>query len=118
MIETSRIILEPKDTEWCLAQNIQVDISEPRIRLNIPAGFITDLASIPRIIWSLVPPYGLYTRSAVVHDWLYRSKIQITREDADKVFLELMQQDKVDPALAKFMYRAVRWFGAGSYKVR
>lgn len=118
MIYTSRILLEPKNNNWRLAEDLLVDINEPRIRLYIPEGFITDLASVPRVIWAVVPPYGLHTRAAVVHDWLYRSKIQITRAEADNVFLELMQQDKVDPTLAKLMYRAVRMFGSASYKAR
>ncbi|MCX7128071.1 DUF1353 domain-containing protein [Aeromonas sp.] len=118
MINTSRILLEPKGNEWRLAKDLLIDINEPRIRLYIPEGFITDLASVPRAIWSFVPPYGLHTRAAVIHDWLYRSKLQITRAEADKVFLEIMQQDEVDPVLAKLMYRAVRMFGSASYKAR
>jgi hypothetical protein len=41
--------------------------------ITVPAGMTTDLASVPRFAWSLVPPDGLWIRAAVVHDFLYRS---------------------------------------------
>jgi hypothetical protein len=36
-----------------------------------PAGFVTDLASIPRPIWSFFPPDGPWVKGAIVHDFLY-----------------------------------------------
>jgi hypothetical protein len=39
--------------------------------ITIPAGFVTDFASIPRFLWSIYPPTGRYQEAAVVHDWLY-----------------------------------------------
>ncbi len=38
--------------------------------ITVPEGFTTDLASVPRLFWSLLPPTGVYERSAVLHDWL------------------------------------------------
>lgn len=37
---------------------------------TVPAGFVTDFATIPRFLHWLVSPYGAYTRAAVLHDWL------------------------------------------------
>jgi hypothetical protein len=37
---------------------------------TVPAGFVTDFATIPRFLHWLVSPYGPYTRAAVLHDWL------------------------------------------------
>lgn len=36
----------------------------------VPAGFVTDFATVPRFLHWLVLPYGPYTRAAVLHDWL------------------------------------------------
>src|SRR4051812_2279337 len=36
-----------------------------------PAGFVTDLASIPRIVWSVYPPDGPWVKAAIIHDFLY-----------------------------------------------
>ena len=33
-------------------------------------GFITDGASVPRILWPLFPSWGRYSRAAVIHDYL------------------------------------------------
>jgi len=40
--------------------------------VEVPAGFITDFASIPRILWSWIPPTGWYGKIAVIHDKLYQ----------------------------------------------
>lgn len=41
-------------------------------RIVVPAGFVTDYASIPRALGWLIPPRGKYNRPAIVHDWLYQ----------------------------------------------
>jgi len=40
-------------------------------RITVPAGFVTDFASIPRLLYVLIPPRGRYNRPAIVHDFLY-----------------------------------------------
>lgn len=39
--------------------------------ITVPAGYVTDLASIPRVVWSFYPPDGPWVKAAVVHDFLY-----------------------------------------------
>ena len=57
---------------------------------EIPAGFITDCASVPRGLWNLFPPTGSYAKAAVFHDWLYREG-KISRKQADELFLDAME---------------------------
>lgn len=38
--------------------------------VEVPAGFVTDGASVPRAFWALLPVWGRYSRAAVVHDYL------------------------------------------------
>jgi len=45
-----------------------------RFRVTVPAGFVTDLASVPRLLWAIVPRDGLYNGAAVVHDFLYQHR--------------------------------------------
>ena len=40
--------------------------------LLVPAGFVTDLASIPQLLWNVLPPIGAYDEAAVVHDYLFQ----------------------------------------------
>jgi len=83
---------------------------EVRIKeLNIvaPAGFQTDFASTPRVLWSIVPPWGRYSPAAVIHDYLY-STAPVSRERADKAFLTHMEALGVNWIRRKAMYRGVR----------
>ena len=76
----------------------------------VPKGFRTDYASVPRIFRNIINSYGKHGRAAVVHDWLYSNqcKIDVTREEADKIFLEIIKRN--------LMYRMVRMFGASHFK--
>ncbi len=95
--------------------------------ITIPAGFQTDLASIPKIFWSLVSPLEAHFPAAVLHDYFYRVPnarqkinngigfVDITREVADEIFLEEMGDLKI-PGWKRFvMYYAVRLGGNSSW---
>ena len=78
--------------------------------IRVPSGFITDFASVPRLFWRLIPPWGKYARAAVVHDWLYCSH-ELSRKESDRVFEHLMKELGVGWLKRKTMYRAVRAAG-------
>lgn len=78
--------------------------------ITIPAGRVTDLASTPRLVWNIFPPFGKYTGAAVVHDELYTTG-EATREQADAVLLEAMETEGVGFFTRHTIYRAVRLFG-------
>ena len=40
--------------------------------VRIPAGFVTDFASIPRPLWPLLSPTGILMIPAILHDWYYQ----------------------------------------------
>ena len=102
--------------DWRLVTDLRVMISDS-ILLEIPAGFVTDGASIPKFYRWRFSRLGKYVRAAVVHDWLYRMGGEgLTRKQCDQVFLVLMRQDGVGDWASKVMYRAVRVGGRGSYK--
>ena len=76
----------------------------------MPAGFETDFASVPRLFWRVVPPWGRYSPAAVVHDYLYHTG-KVSRIAADRVFLELMAALGVPLWKRQVMYWAVRLGG-------
>lgn len=41
--------------------------------IDVPEGFVTDFASVPRIFWTILPPTGPYGKAAVIHDALYHN---------------------------------------------
>ena len=94
--------------------------------VTVPAGYITDLASVPRIAWAVIAPFDV-ARAAVVHDILYEKingafkegtiKSKSEREEyraiADNIFRQGMEY--AEPSVSKFKilsaYYAVRMFG-------
>lgn len=85
---------------------------------SIPAGFVTEGASIPRGLWSLVgsPFTGNYIEGAIIHDYRYwlalTAKRPIgTRKEADDIFLKTMIFYGTPEREAKLKYWAVRLFG-------
>ncbi len=83
--------------------------------IKVPAGFITDFASVPRLFWNIFPPYGRWGKAAVVHDWCYKTQLY-PRKKCDRVFLQGMKVLGVCWWRRKVMYRAVRLFGAKAYR--
>lgn len=43
-------------------------------RIEVPKGFVTDLASTPRFVWAFLPPHGKYKWGAVIHDFVYKTQ--------------------------------------------
>jgi hypothetical protein len=76
----------------------------------IPKGFKTDYASVPKVFWNILPPTGVYTYAAVLHDYLYHTGI-VSKEDADKLFYDVMLELGVSKVKAYGMYKAVDMFG-------
>lgn len=87
-----------------------------RTPIHIPAGFQTDFASVPKLLWNVTPPTGMYGKAAVVHDYLYRTLGVATKDEADSVFREAMEALGVGWWTRNTMYRGVQWFGGSSYK--
>ena len=86
--------------------------------LTVPAGFLTDGASIPRIFWSIFSPTGSYFEAALIHDYLYSnvSTWRIDRAMADKIFLYAMGDIGVGWLTRKTIYLAVLLGGWKGYK--
>ena len=57
---------------WRLEQALRYEIGSlgsGRV-IDVPAGFETDGASVPRLLWWLLPTWGSYSRAAAVHDFI------------------------------------------------
>src|SRR4051794_2557985 len=80
-------------------------------RVEVPKGFVTDFASIPRPFWSLFPTDGEYVYAAVIHDYLYWTQTR-PRSEADQIFKFAMQDLKVGRASTAVIYGAV-WAAGG-----
>lgn len=84
--------------------------------ITVPAGYITDFASVPQIFWSIVPKSGEYDGAAVIHDYLYGLKggdisPARSRAECDRIFLEGMTALKVPAWKRSVMWCAVHLYG-------
>ena len=95
---------------WFLAEPL-VWVS-PGLRVQIPKGFKTDLASIPAVIRNLLDVNGRSRCPAILHDWLYSSGI-LTREDADEHLRLALSEYGESPVTARVYWLGVR---AGGWK--
>jgi|TARA_B110000114_G_C14711746_1_gene245596 hypothetical protein len=97
-------------------------------KITVPLGYVTDLASVPRICWIAIAPFDV-ARPAVVHDILYekvnamrphtsKKDFAECRRIADLVFLQGMEA--TDPLVSSWKkysaYYAVRMFGRFAIK--
>lgn len=105
-------------TNGVIQSHILKEIGIDSTSIECPEGFETDLASIPRPLWSVLSPWDI-ARAAVIHDYLYkliRDNDKATysmRKAADKVFLLAMKDSEpsVPEWKIKIAYYAVRLFG-------
>lgn len=92
--------------EWVVLNPIMY-CSQAGRTYGIPAGFITDLASIPAILRPLFNPNDDGRKAAVLHDSRYCIK-HGTRKDADDLFLEALERCGVGFLRRWAMYAGVR----------
>ena len=108
--------LKDNDRIWILGSPLIYE-SDILGRIEVPAGFNTDFASVPRlpIVYML---YGDRAhRESVVHDYLYRIDAvpPATYDQANDVFLEAMECRGKSWFVRKMMYWGVCAGGFTSY---
>lgn len=120
---TTQLRVDPFDDNmrrWILREEFDYVIGDldGDEMVSVPVGFITDFATVPRIFWGILPPFGRYGKAAVVHDYLCTYKIiktktgerKCTRLEGDKIFLEAMGVSKVNPIIKYTMFGVVRLY--------
>ena len=81
-----------------------------------PQGMVTDLASIPEYLWSLIgsPATGQYRYAAAFHDAAYRNPA-VTKDDADLMLRELAIACGTPWWQADLIYEGVHVGGESAY---
>ena len=142
-----RVIPLPDGKNWKLTRPFSYHVGSQHSKtiIKVPAGFVTDFASIPTFIiavlgligiyignhWginqlfllgivsvlcaSVMPRWGKYGKAAVIHDYLYHIKM-FNRRMSDGIFLEAMKVLGVVYVERYAMYYAVRWLAFLSWK--
>lgn len=68
--------------------------------VQVPPGYVTDLASVPRWLWWLIAHHELGFAAPLVHDFLYTHKGRVmgqewSRWDVDRLFGRMMREEGV-----------------------
>lgn len=111
--DTTPLLEELPGELWRVAADLIYTSPNGLVYVKVPTGFETDLASVPRVFWSLLPPMGDYGPAAIIHDFLYRfhresRNREVTRAQADAVLLAAMEELGVGRLTRWTIYCAVR----------
>lgn len=79
--------------------------------IHVPANFVTDMNSTPRIVWWWFPKTE-FAQAGIVHDWLYRYPHGRTRQQCDEIHERILLLSGCRPSKAKAAYYGIR-VGAG-----
>ena len=82
----------------------------------VPPGFVTDGASVPRLLWWLFPPTGRYFKAAAVHDWLLDGGYHW--REANKKFREALEEQGVSKWVIFLMFWAVQGYQAIKHLIK
>lgn len=81
--------------------------------LTVPDDFVTDFASVPKLLRWFVPKYGKYNKATVLHDFLCKeaSAGRFDRAAADGIFRRSMRELGVGYLRRRLMWVGVRLGG-------
>lgn len=104
------IVMAMHSDYWRLVQDMMYQTEGGKI-ITVPKDFLTNLASVPRMLRPILNRNGKSRRPAVLHDWLYTNQVCVSRKEADKLFYEALRSEGMNWAGAQVYYRGVRAFG-------
>lgn len=116
---TSPLKASPLDNgrDWEILEEFTYFVGEldSNTHVTVPVGFVTDFASVPRMLWSIIPPWGKYGKAAIIHDYLWLGytmvvegrQTPVDRKTANLIFLEAMGVLDVNVCIRYPMYWAV-----------
>lgn len=92
-------------------EDIEIAIGDTNI--VIPKGFETDFATIPRIFWSVLSPWGRDELAYCCHDFMYlkANKYGFSRYFCDRVMYDLQGQLCSSAWRSDLIYATIRLLG-------
>lgn len=84
----------------------------------VPVGYLSDLASVPRLARRVVDPQTPHARRpSVLHDYIYTHLThRFTKVEADRIFYDALREEGMATPLAWLMWKAVRLGGRGTWR--
>lgn len=108
-----QVELQPDRKQWKLLAPLSYLDPDFGV-IDVPAGFITDFSSVPRLpfTYALLGSYGQV--AATIHDYLYTSG-NLPRAEADRVFFNALRSSGIARWRAWLMWAGVRIGGTKYY---
>lgn len=113
---------------WGLSEVLVYWPSNDDKPIIVPRGFVTDLASIPRPLWSWLPPDGPWAKAAVIHDFLYYTQGKgvwkchdttlqrtYTKEEADWILRDAQKDRNVGLVSRNLVWLGVHFGGQNGW---
>jgi hypothetical protein len=114
-------VVEISDQSWQLNLPFRASVSDDAHRrvIEVPAGFVTDFASVPRLPVVFLLAGDTAHKPALLHDYLY----SLGGDDAARLYADYVLRAGMaangDPWWRRaLVYRAVRLFGASHWCAR
>jgi len=111
LIVQSYVYSDKSEKYWKIQNPITVELSNGEV-INIPKGFVYDMSTVPKWLWSFVRPFNDGLFGYLIHDRLYVIRDhKMTRKQVDKEMLfwtNITNDNKFDN---KFRYYIVRLLG-------
>lgn len=106
--------VEPIDGDrWTVVEPYRC-VSDHLGLIEVPAGFVTDFNSVPRVFWNILAPTE-YFHSAIPHDLLYQrgalAGVKVDRAAADAVHAEFLVFDQAPDWKRRTFGLALRSWG-------
>ena len=95
---------------WILEKDIK-HVLHNGDTVTIPKGMSTDLSSVPKFLWSFLPPFGNFILAPLIHDYLYVIDKSRGRKFADKEMLIVSNKTNKNKIDNYTRFVGVRLFG-------
>ena len=112
LITQSYVYSDKSQKYWKIQQPITVKLSNGKV-INIPKGFLYDMSTVPKSLWSFVRPFNDGLFGYLIHDVLYVQRTHgMTRAQCDKEMLfwtSITNKNKFDNYLRYAFVRLLGW---------
>lgn len=112
------VLLDRSRAEYALVYPLVYDSAVLNRTIVVPAGFVTDFGSVPRLLeWAVSGEDSHLLPGSIVHDYLYRQAGRlpdgtvVSRIDADRLLIEAMAARGAGWAKRNAVWTAIRLGG-------
>lgn len=113
----SSLIVSPSgDNKWILRDSLIFNYVNGGVTstITVPSGFVSDLASIPKVLRPVLNRNGKSRSPSVLHDYLY-STAKYSRKESDCIYYKALRSVGMSWVVANVYHLGVRLFGSSSY---